>query len=125
MYTLFYNKLESESPVELKFTYFDDMIGWMEMLFNSVIQEKQENGDYTDNIVYLYTHKQMDYQTNGDVEILVTQDLQDIYHVIGHDCFAYEMYETYYLQEYSSYEDAYEVALLMREENPLCKSKKA
>lgn len=88
--------------------------------FLSALRLSRENE--SNNIVYLWTsdhsHDEDEEFENELTEIIITENIVLIEFVVNRvldysDC-------EVYLQEYGSYEDAYAVALDMREGNPLC-----
>lgn len=69
------------------------------------------------------------YGRGGDkVWLIAKDDLQDIFisesyitiQSFLHNMVGWKTIGSYYLQEYSSYEEAYKVALSMKEDSPLC-----
>ena len=72
-----------------------------------------------DNIVYLLA---LEYpKTQCHTRVYVFDSVLEVTSIIV-DIAEFAIYAEikYFLQEYSSYEEAYEVALMMRETNPLC-----
>ena len=60
---------------------------------------------------------------NGEKgEILITENLQTLINAVKNSHFdlLWNSPQNFYLQEYQTYEDAYKVALDMREANPKC-----
>ena len=55
---------------------------------------------------------------SSDGELIVTENIDTIIHYINNDLF--DIKKEIHLHEYQSYEDAYYVALDMREPNPKC-----
>lgn len=53
-------------------------------------------------------------------EILITESIQQIINCISNGFFGSLENEVLFIQEYPNYEDAYSVALMMRETNPKC-----
>lgn len=69
------------------------------------------------DFVWLVTDRKTD-------EILITENIEQIIKCILFDFWdlSFDKDSDFYIQEYQSYEDAYEVALYMKEENPKCYS---
>jgi len=73
--------------------------------------------------VYIFTY---DYEDVEDyAEVLVTSSMPHIYSFIQKNWQEFDLMEIedYFLQEYPSYEEAYKVALSMKEVSPLCYDK--
>jgi predicted AlkP superfamily pyrophosphatase or phosphodiesterase len=88
--------------------------------FLSALRLSRENR--TSNTVYVWTsdhsHDDNEDSESETKEIVITEDIVLIESIVRR-VFDYSDCEVY-LQEYSTYEDAYAVALDMREGNPLC-----
>lgn len=69
----------------------------------------------TINAIWLATDDKTD-------EILITENIEQIIKCITFDFWdlSFDKDSVFYLQEYQSYEDAYAVALYMKETNPKC-----
>lgn len=106
MSTLFYapKDLKGNDIKEIPFYGFNQMEEELDSIFYPI----------NVNIVYLIAI--------GD-EILVTDNVTDIDMEIFWHLFNICDSDEIYVQEYNSYEEAYKVALEMKEENPLCYSK--
>ena len=88
--------------------------------FLSALRLSRENE--SNNVVYLWTsdhsHDEDEDSESETKEIIITEDIVLMESIVRR-VFDYSDCEVY-LQEYGSYEDAYAVALNMREGNPLC-----
>ena len=107
---LSYFELGSNKPTNLIFKNHNDLCDWIEALSNKrPIQSR----------VYLLTHNEI-LEGSEDFEVFVSEQLSLIYEIISNEEIAFYICNDFYLQEYESFEDAYSVALSMREGNPLC-----
>jgi hypothetical protein len=102
------------APIDLKnniytieFEYIDKVIDFLDQIYPENI----------DDIVYLISHKD---------EIYITESLDYLFHILENIhicCFDYTDDEfDIFLQEYPSYQEAYKVALMMKENSKLCYS---
>ena len=104
-----YFKLDSQEPLELNPTN--------EFIFNFIANLESNN-----NIVYLVsidTENEHPY----DCEIFITQNIEVALNGLQMLVHNQNQYIIVSVQEYPSYEGAYEVSLLMREPNELCYDK--
>jgi hypothetical protein len=105
---LIYHKLEngSEDPIEIDFTQMRDLIKHI---------DEWSNGASFDR-VYLATFS--DPEDEGSTEIIVTTDKVVVFDLVK-SMEDINWSDAFYLQEYSSFQEAYEVAFYIREGHPL------
>jgi len=113
MKTLHYGNMPLGSDIEeLSFNTLKELTSF---IYNTTLQQK--------DIVFVITFRLI----NDDCcksPIFITEDSSEFISLISHSPSFYEEFvDTYFLQEYESYEDAYSVALDMREPNELCYNK--
>lgn len=101
--------LDSEKHVKIQFTDGDGFLHF----FNNYAEEKAN-----EKLVYLFTYE--DCQKEGSQEIFVTDNILQLADIVSTFEFAFWIKEKTHLHEYRSFEDAYAVALNMREVNELC-----
>lgn len=112
--TLLYAQINSATINELSFISIKHLEEWL--------HEKVTN-DIGDR-VYLFTHEWPDKDDLEQTEIYVTEKIGLVADLITQaHYFGYDMIPAFHLQEYDSYEEAYKVALNMKELSPLCYSK--
>ena len=71
--------------------------------------------------VYLFTY---DLPDESESEIIITSKIYMIADFLEQSTFwGLDVLETFYLQEFDSFEEAYKVALSMKETSPLCYNK--
>lgn len=109
--SLTYFELDSMKPIPLKFKSFEHLCSWIDNL------DMQKST--TTKTVYLFSCTEM-FGEREDTEIFVTENLSLINEVISTKELEFSFCIDFHLQEYESFEDAYAVALSMREGNPLC-----
>lgn len=75
------------------------------------------------NVVYLFSFD--GEETPMDSEVFITHSSYFLYDFLKHFQDELNLYyiSDFFLQEYQSYEEAYRVALMMKETNPLCYNK--
>ena len=109
---LHYAPLGSEIIQELFFPSFNAMYEW--------VADKLENTKK--DRVYLFTYSEID--GNEDTQIIVTDELAFLADFLAKgNYFGMDLIIVFFLQEYESFEDAYKVALDMKEVSPLCYNK--
>lgn len=109
-FKLTYFTLGSMKPVNLEFKNFQDLCDWIKNIDNKrPIKPK----------VYLLTHDAI-LGGETDFEIFISEYLYSIYEIVATDSLGFHDCTKFHLHEYESFQDAYDVALNMREENPLC-----
>lgn len=118
MYKLHYadKDLASDIPC-FEFTTFEDLKHFMLEIF-----------ERAENCVFLFTFNIKDAQDTDISEIIITEDWSFIYSMfidgyVANIDLVLDV-DVFFLQEYESYEDAYAVALDMKECSPLCYNKK-
>jgi hypothetical protein len=106
---LHYAKIDLDGDIPMiEFNNIEEVIRYLD-----TVLPKYEN-----NIIYLITHKN---------EIFISESISYILHMLDqiHIC-AFDWHgedeNSIYLHEYPSFEEAYLVALMMKEENKLCYS---
>lgn len=108
-----------ENQEKCNFTYFSKY----ENSGNPTIEKK--NVDLVETIEYIFEEllinndKNTVYLLNFDNEIIITENI-DLLCVMLYKWETQVICNNIDLQEYGSYETAYEVALMMKEVNPLC-----
>jgi len=116
-YGMQYFALGSNKPVGFHFENFEHLIVW----FKSLEKRYSETEGYTPR-VFLLTYDEI-VEGSSDVEVFVTENLNHLIEIIEQDALDYDSCRVWHFQEYESFQEAYEVALLIREENKLCYSK--
>lgn len=118
-----YSNNGTDNIPEIKFKYSDDILDYFWQLWNMI---QDEFIDKNESLVpiedYINFKKDTVWLLTTDAEhpeITITDNLYEI-------CDQYLLFhlvmkpKNVFFQAYSSYEEAYEVALLMKEEHPLC-----
>lgn len=115
MKKLDYWKLEAEEPVSTKFES-----GFKEIANALAIQRAYNKSyeNYNPNMVYLCGFD----KKNDDIEIPVfiggENILNDLAYIAQNPM--YDVFETLFVHEHSSYEEAFQVALMMKETSNMC-----
>ena len=118
MYKLHYadKDLTTDIPC-FEFTTFDDLMDFMLEIFQRA-----------ENCVFLFTYNLKEKPNEENNEIIITENSKFIYNFFKFgmisDVDLVLDVNVFHLQEYESYEDAYAVALDMKESSPLCYNKK-
>jgi hypothetical protein len=118
MYKLHYadKDLASDIPC-FEFTTYDDLRHFMLEIF-----------ERTEQCVFLLTYNLKEKPEEDNNEIIISENAKYIYNFfkfgIISDIDLVLDVDVFFLQEYESYEDAYAVALDMKESSPLCYNKK-
>lgn len=120
-YKLHYASIECQEDIPcFEFETFDE-------LKNHILSILFGSDESCFNRVYLFTYEEIVNNKNGiDGAILIEDNVGVLTHYLqcmeieGLEGSLKDLFHTYYLQEYSSYEEAYKVALSMREQSPLC-----
>lgn len=100
----------SSDSISVMFNTFEELCEWLSLKYEDTLNSK----------VFLFTHEGECY----DNEILISEHEGILFQQML--CIAeYPGNKMFYWQEYESYEDAYAVALTMKEDNPLCYKKGA
>lgn len=101
-----------------EFDEIDQIREYFEGLVSKVMVNGQ-HGNYRDSeIVYVFSY---DAPGVNDEEVFVTSKIYFIADLFTQvDFFGFDLIPAFYLQEYASYEEAYKVALDMKETSPLC-----
>lgn len=109
--------LDVDIPV-FKFKSLKDLHDFIE---NKVIKDDTTEGGYKkSNTVYIFTFDMFGKEPE-ESEIFITERIGLISDIFKQAYFfGLDLVRVFYLQEYSSYEEAYFVALSMREKSPMC-----
>ena len=111
MKQLTYFKLNSNQEIRNKFNDADELI---EFLRKELTNRKERN------VVFLFTYEIGLEEEEGREEIFVTDEPSLLFEIISNQDLAFWCFKKFHLHEYKSFEDAYAVALNMREVNELC-----
>ncbi len=119
---LHYARLGIDKISEVNFESFKDIQIFFERKAKAVMLEKNIKGNYKESDrVYLFTYNDLLKDSDGDPEIIITEKIYFIADLFAKgEYFSFDLLNVFYLQEYESYEDAYKVALDMKEPNKLC-----
>lgn len=100
------------------FERVDQIREYFKVLVSKVMVNGQ-HGNYKDSeIVYVFTWDALGVE---DAEVFVTSKIYFIADLFSQShFFGFDLIPVFYLQEYASYEEAYKVALDMKETSPLC-----
>lgn len=101
---------------EIKFNSIKELRGYIENMCARVTIEK---GNYKPSkTVYLFTYTD---PIDDESELFVTSRIYMIADLLTQaKFFGFDVLKVFHLQEYESFEAAYEVALSMKESSPLC-----
>lgn len=99
-------------PINLVFSKYEDICNYIS---NASVK------GYNSTTIYLLTHEGI--LEEEDREIFVTHDLAITLDILKSEDVAFEVCTKWHLHEYESFKDAYDVALLIREDHPLCYNK--
>jgi len=113
-YGLQYFELGSNKPVVYHFENYEDLVLWFKTL---EFRQRPING--YEKRVFLLTHDEI-VEGTEDFDLFVTENLCHVIEILQQEFLGYDACKVWHFQEYKSYEDAYEVALLLREGNILC-----
>ena len=117
---LHYAKIDLEGDIPV-FEFEEDESGFFDIdLVCKFIDDLYPGDFYPENIVFLIAHKDDIFISNSLENIVICA--KAFFNDFGTSAVIYSDDSSIYLQEYPSYEEAYEVALSMKEENKLCYS---
>ena len=111
MKQLTYFPLDSQKHVNINCKDAEDFLHFFNGQVDEMSKEKK---------VYLFTYNCLDSSEEGSEEIFISDNISMIAEIISNYELAFFIYEKFHLHEYRSFEDAYAVALNMREVNELC-----
>lgn len=108
-YTLHYGSISDINVIQFDFDTYDELIEFVKELINNV----------RNDIVYLMVGTMPEDDCTFE-EIIITQDANYVKTLLQCDLSYASDCNRIHLHEYESYQAAYEVALMMRENNVLC-----
>lgn len=105
---------------EIKFNSVYDLKLYIDNMVNRIMVK---HGDYKpSSTIYLFTYNMPD---GSESEVFITAKIYLISDLLSKAVFfGFDLVPVFFLQEFNSYEEAYKVALSMKEISPLCYEQK-